>query len=396
VATPIERQPPKSALEPVRKRGIYLLPNLFTTLNLFAGFYAIVQGMNHEFEKAAVAIFVAMVLDSLDGRVARLTRTQSAFGAEYDSLTDMVSFGAAPALVMYEWALRDMAQLGGLLARLGWLAAFVYCAGAALRLARFNTQLAVADKRWFTGLPSPAAAALVAGMIWVFNDYQVRGGDVKWLAAAVTLYAGVTMVTTVKFYSGKDINLRRMVPFSFAVVVVLALLLISIEPPIVLWGLMLAYGVSGYVMWGVQRWRREAQEKKYGNVREAIEEGNLSALARMLSAIPPETPITSDGRSLLMVAVEEANLPVVELLIARHAPLEQRDEQGVTALGLAAQMGFQEAVEALLQAGADPNAHDLTGETPLDVAEEHGALDIAAILLRYGGKSSKELAPTQP
>jgi len=389
VATPIERQPPKSALEPVRKRGIYLLPNLFTTLNLFAGFYAIVQGMNHEFEKAAVAIFVAMVLDSLDGRVARLTRTQSAFGAEYDSLTDMVSFGAAPALIVYEWALRGMG-------RIGWIAAFVYCAGAALRLARFNTQLSVADKRWFTGLPSPAAAAIVAGMIWVFNEYRVAGADVSWFAVAVTVYAGITMVSSVKFYSGKDINLRRMVPFSFAVVVVLALLLISIEPPIVLWGLMLAYGVSGYVMWGVQRWRREAQEKKYGNVREAIEEGNLSALARMLSAIPPETPITSDGRSLLMVAVEEANLPAVELLIARHAPLEQRDEQGVTALGLAAQMGFQEAVEALLQAGADPNAHDLTGETPLDVAEEHGALDIAAILLRYGGKSSKELAPTQP
>lgn len=389
MATPIERQPPKSALEPVRKRGIYLLPNLFTTLNLFAGFYAIVQGMNHEFEKAAVAIFVAMVLDSLDGRVARLTRTQSAFGAEYDSLTDMVSFGAAPALIVYEWALRGMG-------RIGWIAAFVYCAGAALRLARFNTQLSVADKRWFTGLPSPAAAAIVAGMIWVFNEYRVAGADVSWFAVAVTVYAGITMVSSVKFYSGKDINLRRMVPFSFAVVVVLALLLISIEPPIVLWGLMLAYGVSGYVMWGVQRWRREAQEKKYGNVREAIEEGNLSALARMLSAIPPETPITSDGRSLLMVAVEEANLPVVELLIARHAPLEQRDEQGVTALGLAAQMGFQEAVEALLQAGADPNAHDLTGETPLDVAEEHGALDIAAILLRYGGKSSKELAPTQP
>ena len=389
MATPIERQPPKSALEPVRKRGIYLLPNLFTTLNLFAGFYAIVQGMNHEFEKAAVAIFVAMVLDSLDGRVARLTRTQSAFGAEYDSLTDMVSFGAAPALIVYEWALRGMG-------RIGWIAAFVYCAGAALRLARFNTQLSVADKRWFTGLPSPAAAAIVAGMIWVFNEYRVAGADVSWFAVAVTVYAGITMVSSVKFYSGKDINLRRMVPFSFAVVVVLALLLISIEPPIVLWGLMLAYGVSGYVMWGVQRWRREAQEKKYGNVREAIEEGNLTALARMLSAIPPETPITSDGRSLLMVAVEEANLPAVELLIARHAPLEQRDEQGVTALGLAAQMGFQEAVEALLQAGADPNAHDLSGETPLDVAEEHGALDIAAILLRYGGKSSKDLAPTQP
>src|SRR6201987_5938060 len=139
-------------LEPMmRRRGIYLLPNLFTTLNLFAGFYAIVQAMNHEFERAAIAIFVAMVLDSIDGRVARLTRTQSAFGAEYDSLSDMVSFGAAPALVMYEWALRDMG-------RMGWIAAFVYCVGAALRLARFNTQLSTADKRWFTGLPSPAAA----------------------------------------------------------------------------------------------------------------------------------------------------------------------------------------------------------------------------------------------
>src|SRR3954462_15529526 len=176
----------------IRHRGIYLLPNLFTTAALFAGFYAIVQAMNQQFEQAAVAIFVAMVLDGLDGRVARLTRTQSAFGAEYDSLSDMVSFGAAPALVVYEWALRDMGKLG-------WIAAFVYCAGAALRLARFNTQLSVADKRWFTGLPSPAAAALVAGMIWVFNDYHVRGGDVKWLAFAITIYAGVTMVSNVKF-----------------------------------------------------------------------------------------------------------------------------------------------------------------------------------------------------
>ncbi|MGZ5100320.1 MAG: CDP-diacylglycerol--serine O-phosphatidyltransferase, partial [Usitatibacter sp.] len=205
MAFPVDTTP-KQALEPARKRGIYILPNLFTTLNLFAGFYAIVQGMNHEFEKAAVAIFVAMVLDSIDGRVARLTRTQSAFGAEYDSLADMVSFGAAPSLVMYEWALRDAG-------RLGWIAAFVYCAGAALRLARFNTQLAVADKRWFTGLPSPAAAALVAGMIWVFNEYQVMGRELKWYAAALTVYAGVTMVTNVKFYSGKTINLRRSVPF---------------------------------------------------------------------------------------------------------------------------------------------------------------------------------------
>src|SRR5215212_2815869 len=161
----------------IRRRGIYLLPNLFTTAALFAGFYATVQAMNLRFDQAAVAIFVAMVLDGLDGRVARLTRTQSAFGAEYDSLADMLSFGAAPALVMYEWALRD-------LGRIGWIAAFVYCAGAALRLARFNTQLEVADKRWFLGLPSPAAAAIVAGMIWVFNEYRVQGADLMGWAAA--------------------------------------------------------------------------------------------------------------------------------------------------------------------------------------------------------------------
>lgn len=375
---------PQKQLELARKRGIYILPNLFTTLNLFAGFYAIVQGMNHEYEKAAIAIFVAMVLDSIDGRVARLTRTQSAFGAEYDSLTDMVSFGAAPALVVYEWALRDMG-------RMGWIAAFVYCVGAALRLARFNTQLSVADKRWFTGLPSPAAAALVAGMIWTFNDYQVKGGEVKWFAAAVTVYAGITMVSSVKFYSGKDINLRRAMPFSVAVLFVLALLLISVDPAMVLWGVMLAYGVSGYVMWVFARWRREAQEKRYENVREAIEEGNLTGLARALSTTPVDTVVGSGGHTPLMLAVEETNLPAIELLISRGAALDARDEHGATALSLAAQMGFQEAVEALLAAGANPNVADNIGMTALDIAEEHGALDIAATVLRYGGKSSKEL-----
>src|SRR5690606_2867395 len=244
----------------------------------------------------------------------RRTRAQAAFGAEYDSLTDMVSFGAAPALVMYEWALRDMG-------RLGWIAAFVYCVGAALRLARFNTQLSVADKRWFTGLPSPAAAALVAGMIWVFNDYQVRGGDVKWFAAAVTIYAGVTMVTSVKFYSGKDINLRRAMPFSMAVGFVLELLLITIQPAVVIWGVTVAYAVCGYVGWVVQRWRREAVEKRHEDIREAIEEGNVTGLARALATTPVDTVISADGRTLLMVAVEEANLPAVELLIARGAAL---------------------------------------------------------------------------
>jgi CDP-diacylglycerol--serine O-phosphatidyltransferase len=388
MAIPVERRA-RPAVELARRRGIYLLPNIFTTLNLFAGFYAIVQGMNHEFEKAAVAIFIAMVLDSIDGRVARLTRTQSAFGAEYDSLTDMVSFGAAPALVMYEWALRDMG-------RIGWIAAFVYCVGAALRLARFNTQLSVADKRWFTGLPSPAAAALVAGMIWVFSDYQVRGGEVKWLAAAITVYAGITMVSNVKFYSGKDINLRRAVPFWVVLVLVLVLLLITIEPSHVLWGVMLAYGVSGYVSWMVQRWRTDATQKQFRHVRDAVEEGNLPGLARMLGTTPLDAVVSSDGRTLLMVAVEETNLPALELLVARGAGLDIPDAHGATALALAVEIGFQEAVELLLAAGADPNVHDFSGMTPLDLAEEHGAHDISAALLRAGAKSSKELAPTQP
>ena len=372
-----------------RKRGIYLLPNAFTTLYLFAGFYAIVQGMNHRFEQAAIAIFIAMILDSIDGRVARLTRTQSAFGAEYDSLTDMVSFGAAPALLMYEWALRDMG-------RIGWIAAFVYCAGAALRLARFNTQLSVADKRWFQGLPSPAAAALVVGMIWVFDDYQVKGGDVRWFAAALTVYAGLTMVSNVKFYSGKDINLRRAVPFWVVIVMVMVLLLISIEPSHVLWGVMVAYGFSGYVMWVVARWRTEATQKQYGHIRDAIEEGNLTALARMLGTTPADTVIGSGGRTVLMVAIEEVNLPAIELLVARGASLEIADEQGLTALGQAAESGFQEAVEVLLAAGANPNHRDLLGDTPLDHAVEHGAHDTVATLLGYGAKASRELPPLPP
>jgi CDP-diacylglycerol--serine O-phosphatidyltransferase len=388
MASQIQR-PAKAAQELARRRGIYLLPNLFTTLNLFAGFYAIVQGMNHDFEKAAVAIFVAMVLDTIDGRVARLTRTQSAFGAEYDSLSDMVSFGAAPALVMYEWALRD-------LGRVGWIAAFVYCVGAALRLARFNTQLSTADKRWFTGLPSPAAAALVAGMIWVLNDWAVRGGDVKFIASMLTIFAGVTMVTNVRFYSFKDINLRRAVPFWVVLMLVMALLLISIEPSHVLWGLMLIYGVSGYCYWGVQRYRRGAVEKKYENIRDAVEEGNLAGLARMLNTTPIDTVVAPGGRTLLVFAVEESNLPAVELLVARGAALDLRDEHGSTALAVAVEIGFEEAVETLMSAGADPNLHDTSGMTPLDIADEHGAHDIAAILLRHGAKSSKELAPQQP
>lgn len=233
----------------IRRRGIYILPNLFTTAALFAGFYAIVQAMNLNFDQAAIAIFVAMVLDSLDGRVARMTKTQSAFGAEYDSLSDMVSFGAAPALVMYEWVLRDMGKLG-------WIAAFVYCAGAALRLARFNTMLDVADKRWFTGIPSPAAAALVAGCIWIVDDYGIEPEAIRWWAWAVTIFAGVTMVSNLKYYSFKSINLRKSVPFVALLVFVVFLALLAYQPPLVLFAGFVAYAISGYAVSGWRVLRR--------------------------------------------------------------------------------------------------------------------------------------------
>jgi CDP-diacylglycerol--serine O-phosphatidyltransferase len=226
---------------PVRSRGIYLLPNAFTTAALFCGFYAIVMAMNMQFSNAAVAIFAAMVLDAVDGRVARLTNTQSEFGAQYDSLSDMVSFGAAPALIVYEWSLRGMGKLG-------WLAAFVYCAGAALRLARFNTNIAVVDKRFFQGLPSPAAAALVAGFIWLMDDLRIAGADFLWLSWSITLYAGLTMVTNVPFYSFKDVNFRKSVPFIAIFLIVLIFVAVSSDPPKVLFGLFVVYGLSGYAV----------------------------------------------------------------------------------------------------------------------------------------------------
>jgi CDP-diacylglycerol--serine O-phosphatidyltransferase len=239
-----EYPPPKAGLRGViRRRGIYLLPNLFTTAALFAGFFAIVQAMNDEWETAAKATFIAMVLDYLDGRVARLTRTQSAFGAEYDSLSDMVSFGAAPALIMYEWGLRP-------LGRWGWIAAFIYCAGAALRLARFNANLDIVDKRYFQGLPSPAAAAVVVFFVWIVSDFGIdRVAWLRWAAFVLTVFAGVTMVTSIHFYSFKDLNFRRSVPFWATLLVVVMLLIISVNPPVILFGLFVAYSLSGYVIW---------------------------------------------------------------------------------------------------------------------------------------------------
>ena len=226
----------------LRRRGIYLLPNAFTTAALFCGFYAIVMAMNQKFEHAAWAIFIAMILDGLDGRIARLTNTQSEFGAQYDSLSDMVSFGAAPALVIYEWSLRGMGKLG-------WLAAFVYCAGAALRLARFNTNIAVVDKRFFQGLPSPAAAAMVAGFILLMNDLEFAGNQLAWVSWTIALFAGLTMVTNVPFYSFKDVNIHKPVPYAAIILFALVLVFVAIDPPMVLFGLFLLFGLSGYAVY---------------------------------------------------------------------------------------------------------------------------------------------------
>lgn len=226
----------------LRRRSIYLLPNLLTTAALFAGFYAIVQAMNGKFEFSAVAIFIAMVLDGLDGRVARLTRTQSEFGAEYDSLSDMVSFGVAPSLLMYEWAFKDLGKLG-------WFAAFIYCAGTALRLARFNANIETVDKRFFQGLPSPAAAAVIAGFVWVVLDNHYSGQEARWYAVAITVFAGLSMVSNVRFYSFKDFNMRKSVPFTVIVLVALFFILIFSYPPGVLFTLFLCYALSGYVLW---------------------------------------------------------------------------------------------------------------------------------------------------
>ncbi len=239
-----------------RRKGIYLLPNLFTTGCLFSGFYAIVSAMNGLYEQGAIAIFIAMVLDGLDGRVARLTHTESEFGVQYDSLADMISFGLAPSLVMYEWALSNLGKLG-------WLVAFVYTAAAALRLARFNTQVKVADKRYFQGLPSPAAAAMVAGSVWLGQTYGVDGADFALPTLLVTLLAGLFMVSNLRYYSGKELDLRGKIPFVALLAVVLVFVAISIDPSHVLFIIFMAYAFSGPVLTVV--WlRKRRSERRHG------------------------------------------------------------------------------------------------------------------------------------
>lgn len=242
----------------VRHRGVYLLPNLFTTANLFAGFYSIMCAINGNFTVAAATVFVAMVLDGLDGRVARMTNTQSAFGAEYDSLSDMVAFGLAPAIIAYQWALSELGNVGLTIA-------FIYVACAALRLARFNTQIGIVDKRWFIGLASPAAAGVVAGVVWALSDNGVGAVDLPVamiiLFAVLVALSGMLMVSNIKYYSFKDLDLKGRVPFVAILVVVLAFAVVFSDPPRILLLLFLVYALSGPVQYVLHLRKRKNRQQ---------------------------------------------------------------------------------------------------------------------------------------
>ncbi|MBO1923610.1 CDP-diacylglycerol--serine O-phosphatidyltransferase [Thiomicrorhabdus sp. 6S3-12] len=266
------------------ERGIYLLPNLMTTAALFAGFYAVIAGMQGNFEQGAIAIFIAMVFDGLDGRIARMTNSSSAFGAEYDSLSDMVSFGLAPALLMYQWALTDFGKLG-------WLAAFIYTAGAALRLARFNTQVGVADKRYFQGLPSPAAAAVLAGLVWMVENDHMHDTYIPVLALFLTVFTGLMMVSNFRFHSFKEVNLKGKVSFLTLLVGVLVLVVVSLKPAMILFSTLFLYAFSGPILTlATLRVRREERRQQ----REAEE---LSKVFSESEEVADETKSSSTKES---------------------------------------------------------------------------------------------------
>lgn len=236
--------------QPVRRRGIYLLPNALTTASLFSGFYAIVSAANGMFANAAMAIFVSMILDGLDGRVARMTNTQSKFGEEYDSLADMVAFGVAPGFVAFFWSLNSLGQFG-------WAITFIFVAGAALRLARFNTQIGSVDKKYFVGLPSPAAAAMVAGLVWCFHEYE----PARWLTLMTIIIvgcAGLLMVSNILYNSFKDLDMKGRVPFAAILVVVLIIVVITLDPGTVLFSAFLIYALSGPVRFVFRHSRKTA------------------------------------------------------------------------------------------------------------------------------------------
>ena len=235
-----------------RSKGIYLLPNLLTTAAMFSGFYALLAGFNQNFEMAAVALFVAMIFDGLDGRVARLTNTQSDFGVQYDSLSDMVSFGIAPAALAYTWALQGLGKLG-------WAAAFVYASCAALRLARFNVQVGIADKRYFVGIPSPIAAAVVGGMVWSASELDIGTGTAV-LAAFITAATGLLMVSNFKYPSFKELDLRGRVPFVVIFAIAMGFVIITIDPARILFLIAIGYCFSAPLMWCWHKWRGDKTE----------------------------------------------------------------------------------------------------------------------------------------
>jgi len=244
-----------------RRRGVYLLPNLFTTAVMFSGFYAIVAATDGNFDRAGIAIFIAMVCDGLDGRIARWTNTQSEFGKEYDSLSDMVAFGLAPAVVAYQWGVARIAEYGAVWGRLGWLATFFYAACAGIRLARFNARAATADKRFFEGLPSPSGAALLAGFVWMLNDLQREGLRALILAFAVALIAGSLMVSSFPYLSGKDFNWNKRVPVAVLMLVPLGFVLVGSSPPEMLFGMFAMFAISGPALWV---WRRLKRSRRHG------------------------------------------------------------------------------------------------------------------------------------
>ena len=243
------------------KRGVYLLPNVLTTFGLFAGFFAIILATKGQYADAAIAIFVAMLFDGLDGRVARLTNTQSSFGEQYDSMADMLSFCVAPALLVYFWQFSDLGKIG-------WLGAFVYTAAGALRLARFNTQIGVEDKRYFQGLPSPAAAALVAGMVWTKQSIGVTDYDqyltlVSWI---ILVGAGVLMVSNVRYYSFKEINLKGRSSFKLLLIATLIIIVTTLWPSAILFVFFLVYALSGLIMTMVEVRKKRQMKKREKNV----------------------------------------------------------------------------------------------------------------------------------
>lgn len=239
----------------IRRRGIFLLPNLFTTAALFAGFYSIVAAIDGNFQKAGAAIFIAMLLDGMDGRVARLTNTSTQFGKEYDSLADVISFGLAPAVVVYQWGVVRLTEWNITWGRVGWLVSFLFAVAAALRLARFNAQATSISKRFFIGLPCPSAAGLVAAFVWFSSELKLAGLGGLSLAFVITAAAGVLMVSHFRYYSFKEVNFGSRIPFTYLIGIVLIFILISLDPPTILLLLFSAYAASGPIYWF---WRRRS------------------------------------------------------------------------------------------------------------------------------------------